>query len=77
VNFSHSKVLEIVNGWVQKVAEGKILKVLDATSDDLRVLLLNTVYFKADWSTPFEARRALSLIACRHPCRYTEPYGSV
>ena len=43
-----------INGWVQTRTDGKIDKLLDRVSPDTAAMLLNAVYFKAAWATPFE-----------------------
>ena len=48
-----------VNGWVSEHTGGKITHIVDdgIVKDPLvRALLVNAVYFKAPWSTPFEPR---------------------
>ena len=48
-----------VNGWVSEHTAGKIGSIVDdgTVSDPMvRALLVNAVYFKAPWSTPFEPR---------------------
>ena len=48
-----------VNGWVSEHTAGRIDRIVDdgTVSDPMvRALLVNAVYFKAPWSTPFEPR---------------------
>jgi len=45
--------LAAINGWVKQKTEGKIDKLLDQVSPDAVAMLLNAVYFKAPWATPF------------------------
>jgi serpin B len=42
-----------INGWVKTRTEGKIEKLLDEVSPNAAAVLLNAVYFKAPWATPF------------------------
>lgn len=47
---------EIINGWVEKRTEGKIVDLFpkDAISVDTKLVLSNAVYFKGEWSEKFE-----------------------
>ncbi|MFZ9938027.1 MAG: serpin family protein [Luteolibacter sp.] len=47
--------LDKINGWVKKKTEGKIEKILDKLSEDSACVILNAVYFKGNWMTPFDA----------------------
>jgi serpin B len=47
--------LDAINGWVNKKTEGKIEKILEKLSPDSACVILNAVYFKADWVTSFDA----------------------
>lgn len=44
-----------VNKWASEKTHGKIEKVVDKLSPDLRVLLANATYFDAKWTSPFAA----------------------
>ena len=46
--------LDEINGWVNRKTEGKIDKILDGLDPDSAAVLLNAVYFKARWSSPFD-----------------------
>jgi len=48
--------LDEINRWVARQTEGKIDKLLDAIDPDAPAVILNAVYFKAAWKTPFVAR---------------------
>src|SRR5262249_26304719 len=45
--------LDIVNSWVKKKTNGKIDKILDTLGRDPALVLLNAIYLKAAWETPF------------------------
>jgi serpin B len=45
--------LETVNSWVKKKTNGKIDKILDTLGREPALVLLNAIYFKAAWETPF------------------------
>jgi serpin B len=53
--FQHAGPNEI-NGWVNRKTEGKIDKILDMLDPDSAAVLLNAVYFKARWSSPFDKK---------------------
>jgi serpin B len=46
--------LDEINGWVNRKTEGKIDKILDMLDPDSAAVLLNAVYFRARWSSPFD-----------------------
>ena len=48
--------LEQVNAWVSSKTEGKIPRMLDQLNGDAVAVLLNAIYFKAQWAQPFSAR---------------------
>ena len=48
--------LDEINRWVARQTEGKIEKILDAIDPDAPAAILNAVYFKAAWQSPFMAR---------------------
>ena len=43
-----------VNEWCSEKTHGKITKILDELNSNVLMLLLNAVYFKADWKYPFD-----------------------
>lgn len=55
LNFSDPGAVDVINEWVEKQTEGLIPDLLDRLDDDLVALLVNTVYFKGMWTTPFDA----------------------
>jgi len=46
--------LDVINGWVKKKTEGKIETILDELSPNSVCVILNAVYFKGIWESPFE-----------------------
>lgn len=56
VDFSNGRAaVGEINGFVEKKTEGMIKKLLAAenVSDNTESVLVNTLYFKCDWSSPF------------------------
>ena len=47
------KSVEQVNEWCSEKTHGKITKILDELNRDTVMILINAVYFKADWQHPF------------------------
>lgn len=46
-----------INDWVEKATNGKIDKMVDGPLDDnLVTMLLNAIYFKGDWTYPFDKK---------------------
>ena len=43
-----------INGWISNKTNGLIDRVIDELDPRTVILLVNTLYFKANWTTPFE-----------------------
>jgi serine protease inhibitor len=43
-----------VNSWCNAKTHGKIKKILDKLESNIRMILLNAVYFKGFWYKPFK-----------------------
>ncbi len=48
--------LDEINRWVDRQTEGKIDRIIDVIDPAAPAVLLNAIYFKAAWKTPFMAR---------------------
>ena len=46
--------LETINGWVKQKTEGKIEKILEELDVNSVCVLLNAIYFKGTWASPFQ-----------------------
>lgn len=59
VDFVHnpSHVVRMINDWVSNKTYDLIKRIVDESSIDplTRIVLVNTLYFKANWTTPFES----------------------
>lgn len=53
LDFAQPDSIRRINGWVSRATEGLIPSVVDQLDDDVVVLLINAVYFKGSWTTPF------------------------
>lgn len=55
LDFSSRKAASTINKWVSKQTNGRIDGIVNDPIDrDSVMLLLNAVYFKGDWTTPFD-----------------------
>ncbi len=55
LDFNDKKAADTINKWVDKETKGKIEKIVQSPINQASVMfLLNAVYFKGDWTVPFE-----------------------
>jgi serine protease inhibitor len=54
LNFADPAAPETINSWVKRNTEGKIEKIVDETSSDAVLFLINAIYFKAIWQFEFK-----------------------
>ncbi|WP_320130207.1 serpin family protein [uncultured Sphaerochaeta sp.] len=54
LDFSKAQSVDIINNWVNDSTKGAIDSILDSLDPGAVMYLINAIYFKADWSTPFE-----------------------
>jgi serpin B len=54
LDFSNPSAANRINSWASKQTQGKISKVIDRIDPADLVLLLNAVYFKGQWTHPFD-----------------------
>jgi len=57
LDFEDPASVNTVNQWAHDQTNGRIPRVLEELDRDLVLLLMNALYFKGDWSTPFNAAR--------------------
>ena len=56
LDLTGQSAVAVINRWVSEKTHGLISSILDRPlSDDAAAVLLNALYFKGDWSVPFEA----------------------
>lgn len=53
-DFSYPGTVDIINGWVNEVTEGRIEKVINEIQPDEAMFLINALVFTADWALGFE-----------------------
>nr|WP_238718085.1 serpin family protein [Petrachloros mirabilis] len=54
LDFGNPKTLNVINAWVNDQTKGKIPGILDQISPEQVMFLINALYFKGDWQTPFD-----------------------
>jgi serpin B len=57
LDFGDSRALAKINGWVRQHTDGKIEKILDRIDGATLLVLLNAIYFKGNWTRPFDRQR--------------------
>lgn len=57
LDFTSLRTLGHINGWCSKKTHGMIPSILGEIDPSAVSYLLNAIYFKADWTTPFEKKR--------------------
>lgn len=48
--------VEQVNNWCNEHTNGKITKLIDSLSSDIKIVLLNAIYFNSDWENKFKKK---------------------
>jgi len=55
IDLQGDKAVPTLNKWIDKRTKGMITKLFDQPFDPLaRLVLMNAIYFKGDWTTPFD-----------------------
>ena len=54
LDFSDPGAVDTINGWIEDATEEKIKKMLTEIPGDVVMYLINAIYFKGDWTYPFE-----------------------
>ncbi|WP_425801298.1 serpin family protein [Desulfitobacterium sp. Sab5] len=60
----------IINDWVKKATQGKIDQMVQSIDPDVVMYLIDAIYFKSDWQTPFEKNST-------HQQSFNSPKGPV
>ena len=53
LDFNNPDSLKKINQWVQEKTKSKISKIVDRIDRDQVLFLINAIYFKGNWATPF------------------------
>lgn len=56
-DFALSETLDIINNWVARNTNDKILEILDEIPADAVMYILNAIYFKATWKYEFDSEQ--------------------
>jgi serine protease inhibitor len=54
LDFQDKDTPQIINSWVKDATRGTIDKIVESIDQDVVMYLINAIYFKSDWQTPFE-----------------------
>lgn len=54
VDFADGATLGAINNWASEQTHGRITRILESLAPDLRLVLLNAVYFKGQWENSFD-----------------------
>lgn len=57
LDFTKAAAVDRINAWADTATAGKIPNVIDRLNDDLVMLLMNAIYFKGRWRSPFDPAR--------------------
>jgi serine protease inhibitor len=55
LDFNSPEAAKTINNWVKSQTQGKIDSIVDKVDASTIMYLINAVYFKSDWTTPFDA----------------------
>ena len=55
VDFAQAAAADGINAFIEKATNGKIAHLIDQTTKDTRIVIVNAIYFKGLWVKPFEA----------------------
>ncbi|MGD1701571.1 serpin family protein [Dapis sp. BLCC M229] len=61
IDFNHPQTPEIINNWVKDCTEGKIDQIIDQLKPNAVMVLLNAIYFKANWQQEFSEKSTKEL----------------
>ncbi|MEA4890058.1 MAG: serpin family protein [Clostridiaceae bacterium] len=53
LDFSKPESVGVINDWVKQATKDKIEKIIEKIDADVVMYLINAIYFKSDWKTPF------------------------
>jgi serpin B len=56
VDFKNPATAQKINAWCSEHTHGKIPKIVQPPLDNNRLILLNAIYFKGDWTAPFDKK---------------------
>ena len=54
VDMSSLETKDLINQWCSDATEGLIDEIIESTDPSILMVIINALYFKGDWKTPFE-----------------------
>jgi serine protease inhibitor len=69
LDFTQPSAVQAINTWAAQKTNNRIPKVLDQLHPDAVAILMNAIYFKGDWTQPFDKKQS-------HPAAFTLADGS-
>jgi serpin B len=54
VDMSSPDTKDLINQWCSDATEGLIDEIIESTDPSILMVIINALYFKGDWKTPFE-----------------------
>jgi serpin B len=54
LDFMSPQAPSIINNWVSQKTQGKIERIVERISPEQLLFLINAIYFKGNWETPFD-----------------------
>ena len=74
LNFALKNAPTIINNWVSEATRETIKKVIDDIAPDMKMFLINSVYFKSDWQSQFDANSTRDQYFFAPTGRITTPF---
>ncbi len=59
LNFGDPSSRDRINNWVSEATNGRIEQIIDAIEPQLAMILINALYFKADWQVQFDTAQTM------------------
>lgn len=60
LNFNAPSAVTTINSWASSKTNGRIPQVIDRITQETVLFLMNALYFKGEWTTPFEEAKTAS-----------------
>ena len=70
LDFNDEASTDVINGWVKEATRGTIEKIVEKISPSTVMYLINAIYFKSEWTTPFEENETYEM-------NFNAPAGAV
>ena len=60
IDFNKKESVDLINSWCAEKTDNCIEKMYDKLNGDTKMLILNALYFKGEWSTPFNKKSTMT-----------------